>query len=116
MNARRDPDVAVCGAPVVGDEDVAHVLQCVAVKPAAGERDRRSTCGLFRIRQVQQMVLRELRVERDVEQAFLTGRMHARCAGDRPPLHDAVVNAPQAAVALGDEHVAVRQKCKTPGM
>lgn len=89
-------DVAVRGAPVVGDEDVADVLQRIAVESSASERDRRAIRARFRIGEIEQVVFRELRMKRNVEQALLAARMYARCAGDRLPLQNAMMNKAQS--------------------
>ena len=73
------------------------------------------------VRQIDEPVLRELRMERDVHvamhgsgQSRLSGPVRCRRAGDRLRIEHAVSNHPQAAGALGDEHGAVRKKRQRP--
>ena len=56
-------------APVLGDEDLLDVLQRLAVEPRARERRRREVAlAAFRIRQIQDSVLREARMRQHLEQ------------------------------------------------
>ena len=60
------------------------------------------------------MVLRELRMERNVQQPFLIGRVDTRRAVERLPPEDAVVDTAQCAAAFGNQQVAIREERQTP--
>ena len=66
------------------------------------------------IREVDQLVLGEPRMEREVHQAGEPGRLHLRQAGDRRRIEHAVADDAQASGALGDEDAAVGQKRHAP--
>ena len=112
---------------VVGDEDVADLGERLAVPRAAQDRvagDRRVAAldALRRahrlvVRDVDPLVLRESRVKRDVHQAgHRAERHHGRRAGDRRRVELAVAHDPKAALALGNQDGAVREKRDAPRM
>ena len=72
--------------------------------------------ALLRVRQVQQMVFREPWMQCDVEETFLSRRVHTRHARDRATLQNPVVHAPQCAAAFRDQEIAIGQERQAPGM
>ena len=107
-------------APVrVGDEDVLAVGERRAAVPPRAVHGGRGVARAFtrlRVGEVDQPVLRELRMQRHVQHAAEAGGEHRRQRADRRRIEDAVPDCPQAARALGDEDGAVRQKRDAPRM
>jgi hypothetical protein len=110
---------------VIGDEDVAHVGQRLAVPCAAQNRVLRhrslSTVGAYIgahglvVRDVDPSVLREARVQRDVHQpGHRAERRDRRGAGHGGGVELTVPHDSQPTDLLGDQHVAARQKCQAP--
>ena len=111
-------------------EDVADVGQRLAVPRAACERRRAGRCDCrsaasrwgdgrahrFVVREVDQLVLGEPRVQHDVHQTLQAGRPHRRHARDGIRIEHAVTNDPQTARTLGHEDRAVGQKRDRPGL
>src|SRR4029453_2850905 len=63
------PREVATGLPCVGHEDVLHVDEFRPIEATSRDRERRTLLTLLRIGEVHELVLRELRVERDeVEQ------------------------------------------------
>src|SRR5690606_30128717 len=65
--------------------------------------------------QIDAPVVRKRRIERDIEQAALSGRYDIRCAGNLGCLAGGGDEV-QRARTLGDEHSAVRKESEAPGM
>ena len=78
------------------------------------ERGRRPLVARLRVGQVEELVLRELRMREHFEQAALTDRPDLGRPGDCLRVERALANHPQPSWLLGDEHVAVRQKREAP--
>ena len=121
-DARSEAAVGGAGAsvPGLGDQNIFDVGERLAVPLPARNGQRRALHSAFfhglRIREVNQLVLGELRVEDDVHQACQTAGVNVRQAGDRLLVEDAVANDSQSALAFRDQHAAVRQKCEAPRM
>src|SRR5690606_3221325 len=96
-------------------EDHGEVLDRVVLEAAPAERGRRAFAARLRERQVHEAVVREVRIERDVEQAALAFGEDVWDAFDRVRQLLAVED-PQLAGPLGDEQPAVRQERHSPGM
>ena len=135
-HADRHEDLAVGGEdqprhaeaadPGVGDEDVLDVGQGVGAVEAAARQHRRSRERLelgrvhrrvlarvgLQVREVDQPVLGEPRMHGHVPQAqpAAVGVVHLGHAADGLGIEHAVADDPQAAGALGDQDVAVRQE------
>ena len=97
-------EVGVRLAPRIRDEDVLDVLQRRAVEHRACERGGREVVltGL-RVAQIDDLVLGEPRMQRDVEKTGEHAREHVRCSGDRRRIELAVANDSQPTLALGDQ-------------
>ena len=113
-NASFDPKWTPPGVPVVGDEQVLHVDERLAVEAAARERRRPFLLLTLRVGQVDELVLRELRMDGDFEQPALPDREHLGRPGHRLRVERAAADDPQLSRLLGDEHVAVRQEREAP--
>ena len=110
------PREVASGLPRVRDEDFLDVLELAAVQAPACDRQRGSTFALFRIRNVHQPVLRELRVDGyPVERVTALARRRGR-SPHRIRLQNAVADDPQPAIFLRDKKTPVRQERQTPGM
>ncbi len=86
--------------------------------PTRGSGDQAAGAGHLRlvIGEVHQLVLGELRMERDVHQASQAGGLHLRQAGDGRRIEHAVADDPQPTGALRDQDAAVGQKRHAPGL
>ena len=103
------------GAPCVSDEDVRHILERGAVETAARERDRGvAAIALLHVREIEQMVAFEVRVQHDRVQAARTQRIGGP-AGNRLRIELAVAHDAQRSRELCDEQVfAAWQKGQMP--
>ena len=102
-------------APVLGDEDLLDVLQRFAVEPRACERRRRERAlAAFGIRQIQDSVLREIRMRQDLEQPAEHRDAHLGHTRDRLRVESAVAEHAQAPRPLRDQQIAVRQPGEAP--
>ena len=110
---RSEMQRAAC-APGIGHEDVLDIRERLSVEPAARERRRVTSLTGFRIRQVDEAVLREAGMQRNLEQAALPHGVNLRDPGDRLRIERSVAHDSQAADLLGHEHVAVRQERQAP--
>ena len=92
-----------------GDEDIADVGECLAIEASAceGQRVLRALQRL-RVCQVDQMVLRELRMERNIHQSGEALRAHSRNARNGLGVQHTIPDEPQLSSALGHEHRAIR--------
>ena len=95
-------------------EDDLQILQRRAVESRSRHARSILLIGTVGIGQINDAVLREVRVKNDVEQPGLTARVHFRNAHDRLWLQLAVLDQPQAARPLRHQDSAVRQKRKRP--
>ena len=91
------PEVDAARVPVIRDEQILHVDERLAIEAAAGERRRAFLLLALRVGQVDELVLRELRVHRDLEQAALADREHFRRSGDRLRVERAAADDAQLA-------------------
>jgi len=80
-----------------------------------GRMSRILSTGL-RVREVDQAILREVRVQRDVHQAAETNCPYLGQTGDRRGIEHAFANYAQPSAALRYQHVAAGNKCESPGM
>ena len=102
-------------APRVGDEDFRDVLERRAVEAAARERDRRvAAVALFHVREVEQAVTLEVRMQHDRVQAARAQRIRGpardRCRVELAAAHDAQVSGKLRHEKVG----AARQKRQVP--
>jgi hypothetical protein len=104
------------GAPRVGHEHVRHILERRAVETAARERDRGvPAVALFHVREIQQSVAREVRMQHDGVHAACVQRIR-RPAGDRFRIEFAAAHDAHISGKLRHEHVgATRQERHVPG-
>ena len=84
------PEMDAARVPVVGDEQVLHVDERLAVEAAARERRRAFLLLALRVGQVDELVLSELRVDGDFEQSALptantSGVPATGCGSSVPP-------------------------------
>ena len=107
-------EVDAARVPVVGDEQVLDVDEGLAVEAAARERRGPFLLLTLRVGQVHELVLRELWMDGDLEQAALTHGEHLRCPGHRHRVERAAADDAQLAGFLRDEDVAVRQEREAP--
>ena len=70
----------------------------------------------LRVAQIDDPVLGEPRMQRDIEKTGKHPREHTRRSGDRSGIELSVANDAQPALALGDQHAAVRQEREAPWM
>ena len=115
------------------DEDVLHVNERVAVPASArdrehallrwlpaspastsgsGRRRRRRRTHRLRITQIDELIRRELRVQRDLHQPAETAGDDLRHAGDRCGIEHAVAQPAQLTRALRDQHVACPERSR----
>ena len=108
------------GKTGVGDEDILDVGESGAAVPARAPDRRGGMRGFvragLRIRKVDQPVLGEVRMQRDVHEAAETHRADLRQRTQRGGIEHAFANHAQAAGALGHEHVAAGDESERPGM
>src|SRR5262245_10710636 len=119
---RADVELAVAAeceprdaARVRRDEDVAHIRQRLAVPGAA--RDTEAILPLrdrLVVAQIDKAVRRELRMQRDIEEARKTLHAHLGHARDWLWIEHAVAHDAQGAGALCHEHLAARQPHEAP--
>ena len=113
----RDPSavVRVRLAPAVRQKDILHVDERGAVEPTAGQRGRRqSVFTRLRVRQVEQVILGEFRMEHDVEQAAQRQGFHGGHAGDWLGIEHAVLDQAKPSRTLGDQHAPIGQEREAP--
>jgi hypothetical protein len=102
-------------APVLSNENLLDVLQRLAVEPRARERRRREIAlAAFRVRQIEDLVPRKIRMRQHVEQAAEQRDADFGNAGDRLGIERAVAEYAQAPGAFRDQQVAVRQPGQAP--
>src|SRR6185369_14848202 len=93
----------------IGDEDVLDVSQRRSAIPLrakyCGRRVARSFRARFRVGEIDQPVLREARMQRDVEQTAEAGREHLRHRADRRRVEHAVLDLAQSSWTFGDERI-----------
>ena len=94
------PDLGAAGrsarAPRVGDENIRDVAERIAVEPAARERDRRvAAVALFHVREIEQTITFEVRVQDDRVQAARAQRIGGP-AGNRVGIELAAAHDAQA--------------------
>ena len=109
-NARR-------AAGALGDEEVLHRRQRLAVPRAARQRQR-ALIGSERLRvgEVDVAVLGKARVQRDVHQAREALRPHHRYPGHGRRVQHAIADHAQLSASLGHQHVATGQEGEAPWM
>ena len=95
-----------------------HVFEPVAVEPAAGELGAVAASALPGVGDVDEAVLREVRVEHHVVQPALAGFRHRRGEpADGSRVQRAVrLDVAQPAGPFGDEHPSVGEERERPGM
>ncbi len=99
-----------------GDIEFLDGHETLAGERAAGDRGRRATVAGARIGEIDQPVLRELGVQRDVEQPTLAAVAHVGRTGDRLRVEPAIGDDAKATWTLGHEHPSVGQEGETPGV
>lgn len=87
----------------------------VAHKAAAGDRGAGTALARLGVGEIDALAVGEIGVEGDVEEAALAARRDRRHTGDGVR-KAAVLDEPQPARPLGDEHRPVRQEGEAPGM
>jgi hypothetical protein len=103
--------------PRLGDKDVAHVGKARAVEAATRHGQRHAAIAVLRIREIDQVVRGEVRVQRDVVQAADEIGVHRGRSRDRCGIEDTIADEAQAAGTFGDEDgPPVRQERHAPGM
>jgi hypothetical protein len=70
----------------------------------------------LRVGEVNQAVLNEARMQRDIEKAAQASGQHRRKRSDRCGVEHAVSNHAEPAGSLGDEHPAIGKKSNSPRM
>ncbi len=112
-----DARAVVAASPRVRHEDVLKAHQPVVLEAAPADRGRRAvTFGVrLGVAEVDQPVRREVRVRDHVEEPALALREHLGHSGHRIGQEPAVTHDTEPALALGHEHVAVRQERHGPG-
>src|SRR5690606_7023699 len=113
--ARAEVDAPV--GPGVGLEDLLDVREASALEAPADHRGRRPpvVAGLG-VAQVDEAVLLEVRVDRDVQEPALAPGPDLGRTLDRLRIERAVTDDAQPARALGDEDLAARQERHPPGV
>src|SRR4026208_2223295 len=104
-------------APRVGDEDVLDVGERGPIESAARQcRRREIVVARLRVGQIDEAILRERRMQRDVEQTAKHTREDFGDAGNRCWIEHAVADDAQTALALGGEHRSIGKKREAPRM
>ena len=102
----------------IGDEDVLHVSERRSAIPLRAQYGGRRIAWAIRARlrvgQVDQAVLDELRMQRDIEQAAESRCQHLRHRPDRRRVQHAVLDLAQPPRALGDEHAPIGKERDAP--
>ena len=100
----------------LGDEDHLQVLEPAVAERGARDPGAVAAVALGRIGEIDHLVRGEGGIQRDVQQPALAAGVDRRHARDRLGLEHAVPDDAQAAGALGDQDVAVRQERHAPRM
>ena len=106
------PRVAFVG---LRHEEIANVGERAAIEPAP--RERRCAFAVLDglgVGEVDQPVVGETWMERDIHQAAVAVRSHARHAGDRRRVEHAVADQADPAGPFGDQHAPIREEGDTP--
>ena len=96
-------------------QEIADVGERAAFEPAS--RERRCAFAVLDglgVGEVDQPIVGEPRMERDVHEAAVAVRPHAGHAGDRRRIEDAVADDADPAGPFGDQHAPVRQEGDGP--
>src|SRR5262245_5371643 len=108
-------EVDACGqmstgfAPILGHEDILNIRQLISLQLAARDRLRRSLFSRLVVGEIDEMVLRELRMKDDVHQTAATrGILHRRDAADGLRVELAVANQTHVSIELVYENASIR--------
>src|SRR5436309_10898321 len=109
-----------CGRPPivyrVSDENIADIEEGLAVETSSCKRRRDSFLQRFRIREINELVFRKPRMQRDVHQSGQLLREHFRHAGYRFRIEHAVLDQSNAPGTLGYQDRSVGKEGKAPRM
>src|SRR5262249_7473708 len=104
-----------------GGENIARVDECASVPSPACQRycpcvitSARGSTGRLVVRKVDQLVLGEPRMQRDIHETGQALRLYLRQAGDGIWVEHAVADNPQTSGTFSYENAAIRKKCHTP--
>ena len=116
--AEGDPSVEPrVGVEGLGHQQVLHVAQRVTVQPAPRQGGRAAAVVVpLGVGEIDQPVVGEVRMERHVHQAAVAVVPHFRHAGNGARVELVIANQAQPAVALDNQHSAVRQERDAPGV
>ena len=111
-------------AGFVQNKNVLHVGERAAIQSPARDRSGPfSSVQRLGVSEVEEVILREVRMERDVHisvhrarPARFSGPIRCRSAGDGLRIEHTLANNPQSPGALGHQHASVRKKRGAPGI
>jgi hypothetical protein len=99
------------GTPPLCERQLCHSIVKIVVGP-----DGRGLAGRRReIGQVDEPVLRKVRIEHHIVQTLSSDDLHIRDAGDGCGIDAVAIGDPQNTRPLCNQKAAVRQECKRPG-
>ena len=98
------------------DLDVAQARLCAVVEFSARDRGAATTVHALGVAEIERRVVREISIERDIEQSALSGGPHLRHPADRRRQLAVARDDAQPSRPLRHQHPSVRQKGKAPGI